>query len=159
MNEIKGETVFSWQALEYKEKELKPDWYWAIGIIALAGSVASFIFNNFLFGVFIIFATIAVFFFSKIKPRLITYEITSTGILYEGTFYPFENIKCFWMDEIDPNNKKLLIKSNRTIAPILALPYDTEETGDEIFNVLSEILPDEPLQEPWGHIIMERLGF
>lgn len=159
MKSIKGDPLFSWQAYEYKDRELKTDWFWALGIIALAGSVAAFIFGNFLFGVFIILATVAIFFFSKIKPELITYEITTTGIIYEGTFYPFETLKSFWLDEIEEDNKKLLIKSSRLFVPILALPYNTEEEGDRIFEIISEVLPDEPLQEPWGHIIMERLGF
>lgn len=159
MVNIKGEPVFSWEAYEFKDKELKNDWFWAIGIIALAGSVAAFIFGNFLFGIFIILATGTVFLFSKIKPKLIKYEITTTGIIYEDVFYPFETLHSFWMDENDESNKKLLVKSSRLFIPILSLPYDTEETGDRIFEALSEILPDEPLQEPWGHLIMERLGF
>ncbi|MCC7004793.1 hypothetical protein IT397_02650 [Candidatus Nomurabacteria bacterium] len=155
----KGESLFSWEAYEYKDRDLKNDWYWAVGIIALAGSVTAFILNNFLFGIFIIFATIAIFFFSRIKPKLTTYEITTEGIVYEDNFFTFDHLKCFWMDETENDNKKLLIKSERNIASILVLPYDKEEDGDQIFAILSEILPDEPLREPWGHLIMERLGF
>ncbi len=159
MNEDKGKIIFSWQAYEFKEKELKNDWYWALGIIALAGSVASFIFGNFLFGIFIIIASILIFIFSKKKPRFTTYEITENGVLYEGTFYFYENLKSFWIEEADKNDKKLLIKSDRLVVPILTLPYDKDETGEKIFESLSDTLPYEPLQEPFGHMIMDRLGF
>lgn len=159
IEDIKGPVLFSWEAYEFKDRDLKTDWYWALGIIAIAGSVAAFLFGNFLFGVFIIFAGIAVGFFSRIKPQLITYEITEFGVMYEGTFYPYENLEAFWMNELEPDNKKLLIKSNRLIVPILTLPYNTEDEGDAIFEVLSEFLPDSPLREPFGHTIMDRLGF
>ena len=156
---IKGDLLFSWQAYEYKDRPLKTDWFWALGIIALAGSIASFIYGNFLFGVFILLAAGTIVFFSNVKPKLITYEITTTGIIYEGTFYPFETLHAFWLNEINDDDKKLLVKSERYFVPILTLPYDSEETGDKLHDLLSEVIAEEPLQEPWGHLIMERLGF
>jgi hypothetical protein len=159
MQNLKGETIFSWEAYEYPDREVKADWFWALGIIALAGSVASFIWGNFLFGVFIIFASAALIFFATVKPKLVRYEITTGGIVYEGNFYPFETLHAFWMDESESDNKKLLVKSERFLVPILTLPYSTEEEGDAIYEAISDIIEEEPLQEPWGHIIMERLGF
>lgn len=155
----KGDILYAWQAYEYKDRPLKTDWFWALGIIALAGSVASFIYGNFLFGVFIIFASIAIVFFGTMKPKLITYELTDSGVVYEEVFYPYEALHSFFMNEFNPDDKKVLIKSERFFVPILTLPYDTLEQGDEIFAILSEVVPEEPLQEPWGHLIMERLGF
>jgi uncharacterized membrane protein len=156
---IKGETLLTWEAYEYKDQEMKTDWFWALGIIALAGSIASFIYGNFLFGVFIIFASIAIVFFSTIKPKRITYEICEGGVIYEEVFYPFETLHAFWIDDFNPENKKLLLKSERIFVPILALPYEDEEEADAIYEILADVIPEEPLQEPWGHIIMERLGF
>ncbi len=159
MLNIKGDLLFSWEALEYKDKPLKNDWFWALGIIAVAGSVAAFIYGNFLFGIFILLAAGTVVFFSTVKPKLITYEITTTGIIYEGTFYPFESLHAFWLNEQDESDKKLLVKSERFFVPILTLPYETEEVADKIRELLSGAIAEEPLQEPWGHLIMERLGF
>ncbi len=156
---IIGATIYAWEAFEYKDRDLKTDWFWALGIIALAGSVASFIYGNFLFGVFIILASVAVVFFGTIKPKRVKYEITEGGIIYEGNFYPFETLHAFFLNEFDETDKKLLIKSERFFVPILTLPYDDDTTGNAIYEALSNIIPEEPLQEPWGHLIMERLGF
>ncbi len=155
----KGETILAWEAYEYKDREMKADWFWALGIIALAGSVASFIWGNFLFGVFIILASVAVVYFGTRKPERITYEITTGGVFYEGIFYPFETLHAFWLNEEIPDDKKLLIKSERFFVPILTLPYEDEETGNLIYEALTDIVPEEPLQEPFGQLIMERLGF
>lgn len=155
----KGETILSWQAFEFKDRELKTDWFWAIGIIALAGSVTAFIYANFLFGIFIILSTASIFYFATVKARLITYEITSGGVVYEGMFYPFETLHAFWLEEHVETDRKLLLKSERFFVPILTLPYDDAETGDLIHEALSDIIPEEPLQEPYGQLIMERLGF
>lgn len=156
---ITGNTIYSWEAFEYKDRALKTDWFWALGIIALAGSIASFIYGNFLFGVFIILASVAVVFFGTVKPKRIKYEITEGGIIYEKNFYPFETLHAFWLNELDETDKKLLVKSERTFVPILTLPYETNEQGDDIYDILSDLIPEEPLQEPIGHLIMERLGF
>jgi hypothetical protein len=159
MRDVKGETLYSWEAYEYKDREMKTDWFWALGIIALAGSIASFIYGNFLFGVFIILASIAVVYFGTVKPKRITYEITEGGLIYENIFYPFETLHAFWMNENDPSDMKVLVKSERMLVPILTLPYETEDEGNSIYEILSDVIPEEPLQEPWGHLIMERLGF
>jgi hypothetical protein len=159
MRDVKGETLYSWEAYEYKDREMKTDWFWALGIIALAGSIASFIYGNFLFGVFIILASIAVVYFGTVKPKRITYEITEGGLIYENIFYPFETLHAFWMNENDPSDMKVLVKSERMLVPILTLPYETEDQGNSIYEILSDVIPEEPLQEPWGHLIMERLGF
>lgn len=151
--------MFAWDAYEYKDRGIRVDWFWALGIIALAGSVAAFIFGNFLFGIFIIFASFALIFFALQKPALIHYELTEGGVVYEGVFYPYETLHAFWLDEMEGDNKKLLLKSERFFVPILALPYTSDAEGDEIYALLSEVIPEEPLQEPWGHLIMERLGF
>lgn len=155
----KGETILSWEAYEYKDRDMKMDWFWALGIIALAGSVASFIWGNFLFGIFIILASVAVVYFGTMKPKRITYEITTGGIVYEGMFYPFETLHAFWLNEQDPTDKKLLIKSERWLVPILTLPYEDDDIADLIFEALDDVIPEEPLHEPWGQLIMERLGF
>lgn len=156
---IKGETLFTWQAYEYKDQQMKADWFWALGIVALAGSVASFIYGNFLFGVFIIFAAIALVFFSTIKPKLITHELSEGGLTYENTFYPFDRLHAFWVDDTDPGHKKILLKSERMFVPVLCVTYEDDADVEFIYEILSSVVPEEPLQEPWGHIIMERLGF
>lgn len=155
----KGETVYSWEAFEYIDRELKTDWFWALGIIALAGSITAFIYNNFLFGVFIILASFAVVFFGTVKPKRVTYELTTNGVVYEEVFYPYETLHAFWINDTDKSDKKLLLKSERIFVPILTLPFELDEDGENIFEVLNEVIPEEPLQEPWGHLIMERLGF
>lgn len=156
---LTGETIYSWEAFEYKDRAMKTDWFWALGIIALAGSVAAFIYGNFLFGVFIILASVAVVFFGTVKPKLVKYEIKEVGVIYENVFYPFESLHAFWMSEHDENDKKVLLRSERMFVPILTLPYNTEDEADSIYAALIDNIPEEPLQEPWGHLIMERLGF
>lgn len=157
MNE--EDILVAWEAYEFKEKtNKKPDWFWALGIIALAGSAVAFIYGNFLFGIFILLAVAALLFFGQTKPKLYTYIISVEGVVCEDQFYPFEKLHAFWLAEVN-GEKKLLLKSEKKLVPIISLPFEDDEIGEEIYEVLSEVLPEEPLQEPAAHIIMDRLGF
>jgi hypothetical protein len=154
----KDKILLEWEANEFQEKRKKPDWFWALGVIAIAGSAAAFIKGNFLFGIFIVLAATAMMVFGSAKPKRIKYTITIDGIIYDGRFYPFERLKSFWIDDF-MEEKRLLVKSDKTIMPILIIPFEDDETGDYIFTILSEVLEQEELQEPIAHKIMDRLGF
>ena len=42
-----------WSALEYEEKVQSNDWFWALGVIIVAGSITSIIFANYFFAIFL----------------------------------------------------------------------------------------------------------
>jgi len=150
--------LVEWEAFEYKQKRKKPDWFWALGIIAIAGSTVAFIYGNFLFGIFIILAAVSMMFFGKARPQKVYYAITVDGVIYDGRFYSYKRLKSFWMEERG-GEKRLLIKSDKTFVPIMVLPFENDEVGDIIYDILSNILEQEEIQESHAHKIMDRLGF
>ena len=150
--------LLEWEAYEYKDKKRKPDWFWALGIIAVAGSAAAFIYANFLFGIFIVLTAGTMMFLGTTKPQKIKYIISVDGIIYDGRIYPFSRLKSFWMEELD-GEKRLLVKSDKTLIPIMVLPFEEDEVGEDIYSILSEILEEEEIQESVAHKIMDRLGF
>ena len=38
--------LYEWEGTEYSFEEKGPDWYWAVGIIAVAAIIACILFNN-----------------------------------------------------------------------------------------------------------------
>lgn len=154
----KNTVLLEWNALEYQQKKKKPDWFWALGVIAVAGSAAAFIYGNFLFGIFIILAAVAMMFFGNATPKRIRYALTALGVIADGRLYPYERLLSFWMEEVE-GEKRLLLKSDRTFLPILVLPFEEDDTGDDILDILSEILDQEELHQSFAHKIMDRLGF
>jgi hypothetical protein len=158
MEKHNDKILVDWEAYEFVQKKKRPDWFWALGIIALAGSAVAFIYGNFLFGIFIVLATIAMMYFGTADPHRIRYYIAVDGVHYDGRFYPFERLKSFWMEQLE-DEKRLLIKSDKTFLPIMVMPFENDETGDMIYAVLSDILEEEEIRESHAHKIMERLGF
>lgn len=154
----KDSILIEWEAYEFVQKKKRPDWFWALGVIALAGSTVAFIYGNFLFGIFILLATAAMMFFGSVQPHRIKYFIAVDGIHYDGRFYPFERLKSFWMEELN-GEKRLLIKSDKTFLPLMVIPFEEDETGEMIYEILSEILEEQQLHESLAHKVMDRLGF
>ncbi len=150
--------LVEWQAFEYVQKNRRPDWFWALGVIAVAGSIVAFLYGNFLFGIFVILAAGAMMFFGVAKPQRIKYVISTDGLIFDGRIYPYNRLKSFWMEEVE-GEKRLLIKSDKTFLPVMVMPFEDDETGEDIYSVLSQILDEEEIRESNAHKIMDRLGF
>src|SRR3990172_1439757 len=88
----------TWETLEHEHKDRTPDWYWAVGIIALATAVISIIYKNYLFAVFIILAAAVLTMFSFKKPDMMMIEIGEKGFKIKNEFYAYKMIKSFYIE-------------------------------------------------------------
>lgn len=147
-----------WLAVEYREIKRTNDWYWAVGITAVALTIASILIKNFLFAIFIILSTILIFYFAKRKPQEIEITINKKGIAVGELLYPTESIKHFWIDHHSDHYPKLLFMSSRMFDPIISV-YINEEIESEIKEILSHKIPEKKIKEPKHRLIMEKLGF
>src|SRR3990167_6387097 len=93
-----------WSALEYEDKERSPDWFWALGIIIVTSSLASIIYSNYFFAALLVLSGILLGFFAKKKPDTVLYELNEKGLKIRTRFYPYENIKSFWVQIAHPDH-------------------------------------------------------
>jgi hypothetical protein len=159
-----------WSALEYEERDRSPDWFWALGIIVVTGSIASIIFENYFFAVLLVLSGVLLGFFAIKKPDIITYELNQKGLKIRDRLYPYENIKSFWV-QIDPQKGTnplngeiglkpiLFIHSERAFMPIISMPIDETIAQDIHSIMLSKNIPEVETREHASEKIMEVLGF
>jgi hypothetical protein len=147
-----------WEAPEHTHIEKTSDWYWILGIIAVAGSVASMIFNNVLFGVVILLAAMTMIITSHRKPRIIELEVSGRGIRIEKTLYPYSTLESFYLDEDNYAGPQLIVKSKKLFVSLLILPIP-EEYIEHIENIIASRLHEEHLEEPFSHRLLEFFGF
>lgn len=147
-----------WEAPEHHHIEKTNDWYWMLGIIAIAGSVASIIFGNVLFGVVILLGAMTMMITSQRKPRIIEFEISGRGVRIENSLYPYPTLDSYFIDEGSPTGPQLIVKSKKLFVPLLILPIP-EEYVDDIEDVIAPRLREEHLEEPLSHHILEFFGF
>lgn len=156
-----------WSALEYEEKVRSPDWFWALGVIIVAGSLSAIIFGSFFFALLILLSGILLWFFAVRRPDIIYYELNNQGLKIRSRLYPYENIKAFWIQLSSPilGRKEmefkplLFIKSERQFMPVISVPIDAGSAEDMRDMLLSHDVPEEEMQEHISEKIMEYLGF
>ncbi|MEK7088891.1 MAG: hypothetical protein AAB913_02045 [Patescibacteria group bacterium] len=147
-----------WTALEYEEKERGNDWFWALGVIVVAGSVTSFIYSNYFFGLLLIIGGILLGAFAIKKPDLVFYELNEKGLKIRNRLFPYENIKSFWVKR-EGEKPTLFIKSERLFMPIISMPIE-QNFAEEIRNfMLGGNVIEEEIKEHPSEKIMDSLGF
>ncbi len=150
--------AISWEAPEHHHIEKSGDWYWALGIIAVAGAAAMLVFNNTLFAFVILLGAITMVLVALRPPRLLPFAVMTRGIRIGNDLYTYSNLESFRIDEDAPHGPQLLIKSNRLFAPLIIMPLP-EEYIDDIEALLLPRLKEEHLEEPLSHRLLEFLGF
>ena len=147
-----------WQSYDRIEQRHSPDWYWAVGIIALSLAVTAVIFNNILFAILVFVSTIALFLRTLQKPQLLHYELTNRGLWTNRNFQSLTAFDSFWVEEDTEPRSKLLMKSKGMLTPLLVATLEGVPP-ESVRELLSEYLPEAELHEPLSMRIMEYLGF
>lgn len=149
----------TWQTEEYVHREKSPDWFWALGVIALAGAAIAVIYKDTLFAILIILGAIILGVLAARTPKVIEISVSDEGIKIRNYLYVYKKIKSFAIDE-HPMGNQLLIESDRFIAPIISIPIPPSIRTEEIIRILeSKLVHKEDMREHPTHRIMEHMGF
>ena len=153
----------NWQAPEYEYKPKSADWFWTVWIVAIGATIASFLLNNILFGIFILLSAFSVSIYASKKPSLINFSLSEKGISINNKLILYSTLESFWVTE-DPNptdgRRKILFKAKRKTSPYISVPL-TEKTIDskEIKECLLKHLKEIEHNESLLQTIIEKLGF
>lgn len=146
-----------WTLPEFDTKDRSPDWFWALGIIVVAGSVASIIYENYFFAVILILGGILMGYFAKKDPDMVTYELNEKGLIIRHRLHPYEKIKAFWVRA--EGKPMLFIKSERIFMPIIVMETEALLAPQIRAIFLAHNIPEEEMKEHPSELIMEYLGF
>lgn len=135
--------LFAWEGREYRFEDKSSDWYWALGIIATAGIIASILFGNVILALVIAAAAVAIALTAAKGPQVHRFAIYERGIAIDNAFYPYENMLHFsvleYVDETLPPS--LSIKTKSFLSPHLLIPIVNHDPL-EIYNYISHHLPE-----------------
>lgn len=151
--------AISWKADEYHFQRKGNDWFWALSIISATGAAAAVILNNILFGVLILIGSFVLALYATVRPRRISFEISERGVSIGKTFYPYQNLKSFWVhDEGKDGDQVLIIESGKTFSPLITIPISSV-SPEKIRYFLLEFLPEIEHELPIADKLLERIGF
>tara|TARA_B100000745_G_C20119591_1_gene383314 strand:+ start:657 stop:1127 length:471 start_codon:yes stop_codon:yes gene_type:complete len=148
----------TWEAPEHHHFEKSGDWFWILGIATVTGALATFFFGNFLFAVLILIAGGIIGLVANQEPRIIHFSVSTRGLRIGNALYPYSTLECFFIDEDHPAGPQLLARSKKLFMPLLILPLP-EEYIDDIEEILEVRLPEEHIEEPVAHKLLEIFGF
>ncbi len=147
----------TWSAPEYTHSEKSVDWFWGLGLGALSIAVISIIFDNVLFAILISIAGFAVALLSIRKPREIKFELGKKGLKTGTTFYAWNRLESFWLEE-ETDPPKIILISTKFFSPHIVIPlYDVDPRT--VHDILLAHLPEVEHHESIIDLISERLGF
>jgi len=149
----------TWEGREYVHTEKGTDWYWALGLIAVAGSVAALNFHNILFAIFILIAAFVLALFASRKSELVTFSISQRGVRINETLYSFQSLESFGIDDMHQGHiPQLILKQKKHFILNITIPLENANVN-EVHDFLHTYLRQEDLRDPFIHKFMEWLGF
>ena len=117
-----GETLAQWNFPEFVKFKRSKAWYFWLTIIFMLLLIYSFFTVNFLFAIIIIMAAIVFYMNYRRAPDLITFKITEDGVESDGRFFPYEDIKNFFIIYRPPEITYLFIELKSIFKPRLHIP-------------------------------------
>lgn len=134
------QNAITWQAPEFEYTKKSSDWYWVLGIIAIAGSIIALLLQNILLAIFIIFGAFTVGIYADRHPRTVTFTVNKKGIKIDSTFYPYSSFESFWIDEAGTYP---LLRLDPSKIAALPLAISLEATDhDALQDLLDDHLPE-----------------
>ncbi len=118
--------LYEWEGREYSFEEKGADWYWAVGIIAVAAIIACILFSNLILALLVAAAALAISLQAAKHPRTHRFTIYDRGVGIDDRLYLFEDMLSFsvleYADEAMPPS--LSIKTKHLLAPHLLIPIN-----------------------------------
>lgn len=146
-----------WTAQEYTEQPRSNDWYWALGILAVAGAATAFIIGNILFAVVIALGAFVLTLYARKKPKDFEFEINGNGIAIGSHLYPYRTLESFCIPE--DGTPRIIVHSKRLLVPQIVIPVGDDVSLDDIYEILSEHIEEDELSEPFSERLAEWFGF
>ena len=118
--------IAEWEGEEYEHDPKSADWYWALGIVAVAGTLAAALLGNILFAILIAIAATAIALHAAKKPPLHRFRLIDAGLLIGDDFHPFERMISFSvLEDIEGELPPILsIKTRSWHSPHLRIPLE-----------------------------------
>jgi hypothetical protein len=118
--------LFEWEGREYDHNPKSADWYWSLGIIAVACAIAATLFGSYLLALLVVIASVALALHASKEPPVHRFQLIEDGIRIGDELHPFANMISFSVLE-DVKNEfppMLSVKTESWLSPHLIIPLD-----------------------------------
>lgn len=152
--------LLEWEGREYDHNPKSADWYWALGIISVAGTIASLLFGNYLLAILIIIATLVLALHAAKQPTLHRFQLTEEGVWIGEEFHPFHAMTSFSvLEDVEGEYPPMIsIKTNHWMSPHLIIPLEGVNP-DSIYAYFLSQVTEETHAHTFADLVAAWLGF
>lgn len=155
----KGQIYLEWEAPEYIVYKKTTVWYIGFGVFLALLLFSAFVMQSFLTGVIFFLSGVLIYFHSERPPKVISYDIRTTGIKIGTRVYLYRELAGFNIVERG-TDIYLLLKSKRLLMPLIHLPLPENINHEEVIEVIANHLPqDTDFVEPLADVLAHWVGF
>lgn len=141
-----GEILREWSVAEYDQHDRNLAWYIFMLVIGLLLVGYALFTGNFLFALIVILAAIILFLQSQQHPAVIPFRIAEYGLIINTRFYPYSELKDFYVIYDPPEVKTLFIETKSNLRPRIRVPLMDMDPNDIRFT-MREFLPEDVKKE------------
>ena len=157
---MEQKVLLEWEGTEYDHNPKSSDWYWSIGIVAVAATAASVLFGNYLLAVLIIIAAAVFALHASKRPPVHHFKLVEGGIVIGDEIHPFERMISFSVledvkGELPP---MLSIKTSSWLSPHLIIPLNGID-ADMIYNYFLNHVDEAEHHHTFNDLVAAWLGF
>ena len=152
--------ILEWEGREYDHNPKSADWYWALGIIAVAITVASILFGNYLLSVLIIIAAASLALHAAKQPHLYRFRLVEQGIIIGDDLHPFEKMISFSvLEDVEGKFPPMIsIKTESWLSPHLIIPLDGVD-ADIVYDYFLHHVDEDEHHHTFSDLVARWLGF
>jgi preprotein translocase subunit Sss1 len=122
-----GRILHSWRAPEFEVYEKSSRWYIIAGLFIIAMVAYALFTNGPIMAITFILIGIVGYIHLQKDPRVITFSITTKGVIADKEMYLYENINSFWIF-YDPNHTKTIsLHTKASMLPFIHIPLADED--------------------------------
>ena len=152
--------IAEWEGREYDHSPKSADWYWALGIIAVAGALASVLFGNYLLALLVVIAATALALHAAKVPPVHRFHLVERGLAVGDDLHLFERMVSFSvLEDVEGELPPLLsIKTESWLSPHLVIPLAGVDADAVYAYFLSHVDEDEH-KHTFTDLVAAWLGF
>ncbi len=146
----------NWRIEEPNFMPKTTEWFWALGILALALIVFSILLKNYLLIIIVALAVFIIYSNKNKKPELINFRLDNDGLYIEHKFYPYDGFESFWIFEAHTDKEReLALRHKRHLSPLLVVPFHNNDEP-RIRRILNKYLLESEEQESLIDLLRKR---
>lgn len=150
-----GEVILSWQTPEHLPQPRGKWWYIISGAVLVLLIIFALVTKNFLFAMLVLLFAAVVLMGHSRQPAILDCAVTAKGIQIGSGFYPYENLKSYWIVEEPVKSVYFDFHGVRPSLSAYLLDRETQEVREALAEFLAEDKnkKEEPLTDTFWRLL------